>query len=176
MPYLFERRPDGVLYCTMPEPAARAAAVVAGQLRQMIEGSAPAGDAIVERLFPRAYLDPTEEEAEREWEALAHPDLARGKLEALTLVGVMLRDAQVSDGLVAVRVLDEEAEVWLTALNDMRLALGTRLGVTEDHDPDDLDPDAPDAPWWFLYYFLTECQGVLIELLIGEAQDQAGSE
>ena len=30
-------------------------------------------------------------------------------------------------------------------LNDLRLALGTRLGVTEDDPASNLDPDDPDA-------------------------------
>ena len=54
------------------------------QLRQVFD--APASDPAAARLFPRAYLDPTEEEAEAEFEALVQPELLRDRLDALELV------------------------------------------------------------------------------------------
>ncbi len=44
-----------------------------------------------------------------------------------------------------VRLTYEQADAWLSALNDVRLALGTALDVTEDM-PDQLPPDDPRAP------------------------------
>ena len=37
-----------------------------------------------------------------------------------------------------------QGDAWLAALNDVRLALGTALDVSEDM-PDDVDPDDPRA-------------------------------
>ena len=47
-------------------------------------------------------------------------------------------------------------------LNDARLALGTRLEVTEDMDLSRLDPDDPDTAPYAVYWWL----GVLEERLI----------
>ena len=172
MPYLFERRDDDALWCTVPGWVADVVATMADDLRGLLVSGAPAGDEVVERLFPRAYLDPTEEDAEREWEALAHPDLARGKIDALARLAATLRSASTVEGehdaedLVEARIGDEDAEVWLRALNDLRLALGTRLGVSEETDFD-VDSESPAAAWLQVYQLLTDVQGVLVEVLSG---------
>ncbi len=44
-----------------------------------------------------------------------------------------------------VDLTEDEAAAWLGALNDLRLALGVRLGITEDFDGD-VDPSDPNAP------------------------------
>ena len=45
------------------------------ELTTLLGGDDDQADPVVERLFPRAYLDPTEEEAEADWQRLAHGDL-----------------------------------------------------------------------------------------------------
>ena len=55
-------------------------------------------------------------------------------------------------------------QAWLGVLNDTRLVLGTRLGVTEDEP--DIDLDAPEARSYAVYYWLTGLQGDLIEMLL----------
>ena len=57
------------------------------------------------------------------------------------------------------------ARTWLTALNDIRLALGTRLGVSEDRDADDLDEDDPNRYAWAVYDFTTHLQETLVQSL-----------
>ena len=37
----------------------------------------------------------------------------------------------------------DQADAWLSWLNDIRLVLGTRLEVTEDTYEEDLDPEDP---------------------------------
>jgi hypothetical protein len=84
--------------------------------------SPPREDEGLARLFPAAYRD--DDEAAREFEQLVRPGLSEGKVAALRLTADTARAEQ----------LDEEtAQSWLTALNDLRLVHGTRLGVTE-HD------------------------------------------
>ena len=56
-------------------------------------------------------------------------------------------------------------QAWLGVLNDTRLVLGTRLGVTEDEV--DIDPESPEAQPWVVYYWLTHLQGELIDQLLG---------
>ena len=56
------------------------------ELRAAARSQAGRDNAATERLFPRAYLDPTEEDAETEWQAVVHDDLVREKLAALDAV------------------------------------------------------------------------------------------
>src|SRR5438093_10268367 len=96
---------------------------------------------IFERLFPRAYLDPTEEEAEADWQRFSHGDLLDGRRRALAAVEGTLASAEVRRGRHELTLSEEQALAWLSVINDARLALGTRLAVTEDMDLSCLDPD-----------------------------------
>lgn len=60
-----------------------------------------------------------------------------------------------------VRLSIEEAYAWLAALNDVRLALGTVLEVTEDM-PDELPDGDPRAPHLGVYHWLTYVQETLV--------------
>ena len=57
---------------------------------------------------------------------------------------------------------------WLTALNDLRLVLGTRLEVSEDSLLGDLPEDDPRAPDLALYAYLSWLQEQVIEAMAGE--------
>jgi len=48
------------------------------------------------------------------------------------------------------------------------LALGTRLGVSEDLEYEDMDPDQPEATAHAVYGWLTWMQGDLIDTVLGE--------
>jgi hypothetical protein len=65
-----------------------------------------------------------------------------------------------------VRLSDDQAQAWLSALNDVRLALGTVLDVTEDM-PDELPPEDPRAPHLGVYHWLTWVQESLIQAVSG---------
>jgi hypothetical protein len=60
-----------------------------------------------------------------------------------------------------VRLTAEQAAAWLSALNDVRLALGTTLEVSEGM-PDELPPDDPRASHLPVYHWLTWVQESLI--------------
>lgn len=126
-------------------------------------------DPVSARLFPRAYLDPTEEEAEREWEALSRPELLRERLAALELVVAALGvAAPARRGRLVVDLADDDVAALLGVLNDARLVLGTILGVTDDLDVTDLDPSDPASAAHAAYGWLTYLQGELIETLLGD--------
>src|SRR5258708_4969866 len=94
-------------------------------------------DPVTQRLFPRAYLDPTEESAESQWQSLVHGELVESRRSTLGVVVGGLDAAQESTGRSGLRevALDQaRAEQWLGVLNDARLAFGTALGVTADTD------------------------------------------
>ncbi len=80
------------------------------------------------------------------------------------VAGVVLDTCPARGGRV--RLSDEQAQAWLAALNDVRLALGTVLDVTEDM-PDELSPDDPRAPHLGVYHWLTWVQESLIQAVSG---------
>ncbi|HSO52886.1 MAG TPA: DUF2017 family protein [Actinomycetes bacterium] len=97
------------------------------------------------RLFPPAYLDVADIEHDAEFQRLMHDDLVTEKLTNLDLVTDTLARGTSSVRRWTVELTDEEATAWLGVLNDLRLALGVRLDITEDFDGDvdDTDPRAP---------------------------------
>ena len=124
------------------------------------------GDPVLERLFPRAYLDPTEEEAEADWQRLVHDDLVDGRRKALASVEGTLAGAAAKRGRFELTLDDEQAQDWLAVLNDARLALGTRLEVTEDLDLSGLDPDDPDTAPYAVYWWLGVIEERLVDVLL----------
>jgi Domain of unknown function (DUF2017) len=124
-------------------------------------------DPVLDRLFPRAYLDPTEEEAETDWQRYAHGDLVDGRRRVLAIVEGTLAGAEVRRGRFELTLSEEQALAWLAVFNDARLALGTRLEVTEDMDLSDLDPDDPDTAPYAVYWWLGVMEERLIDVLSG---------
>ena len=124
--------------------------------------SAPADPALA-RLLPDAYLDDADRAAE--FRRFTEDDLRSGKREAAhTMLATLPRDGQEA-------TLDaDEAARWLSALNDLRLALGTRLAVTEDtytelEDAADADPDDPRVQALSIYVWLGYLQESLIRAM-----------
>src|SRR5581483_2399991 len=130
------------------------------------EGDEETAAPVLERLFPRAYLDPTEEEAEADWQRLVHDDLVDGRRKALASVEGTLAGATVRKGRFELTLTDDQAQDWLAVLNDARLALGTRLKVTEDLDLSGLDPDDPDTAPYAVYWWLGVLEERLIDVLL----------
>ena len=126
-------------------------------------------DPVLERLFPRAYLDPTEEESEADWQRLVHGDLIDGRRRTLATVEGTLAGAQVRRGRFELTLSEEQAQAWLAVLNDARLALGTRLEVTEDMDLSGLDPDDPETAPFAVYWWLGMLEERLIDVLSGSS-------
>jgi hypothetical protein len=121
------------------------------------------------RLFPRAYLDPTEEAAEQEWQGLVHDDLVAARRAALLSV-IAAADAAASDDdvLVEIEVDAEQETQWLTVLNDARIAIGTVLPVVDDEDPLDYPAGDPRQPMAELYHWLTGLHLALVDVLLEE--------
>jgi hypothetical protein len=65
-----------------------------------------------------------------------------------------------------VRLTEEQADAWLSALNDVRLALGTALDISDDT-PDELPENDPRAPNMSVYHWLTWVQGSLLQAVAG---------
>jgi hypothetical protein len=120
-------------------------------------------DPILSRLLPDFHrLDDDAPSVEDQNSAAALRSLHEPELLDLkTGVAGVLLDTCPPDG-GEVRLDDDQANAWLAALNDVRLALGTALDVTEDM-PDTLPPDDPREPHLSVYHWLTWVQESLIQ-------------
>ena len=114
-------------------------------------GEAPAA---LKRLLP----PPTrrDEAAEAGYVRLVRADLLLHHRAALALLGETAHASRLSE---------EQLEGWLTALNDLRLVLGTSLEVTEDQQ--ELPVDDPRYPQWVCYGYLSYLQNEVVEALTG---------
>ena len=120
----------------------------------------PPADPVLARLLPDAYADDTE--AAGEFRRFTEPDLRSGKVAAARTV----LDTLPPEG-GRVDLSGQDAQAWLRALNDVRLALGVRLSITEDHDQRtaDLDPADPRSAYLWVYDWLTYLQETLVRAL-----------
>jgi hypothetical protein len=116
------------------------------------------------RLFPPAYLDVADVERDAEYRRLMHDDLVKEKLANLDLVTGSLERGSASVRRWTVELTDEEATAWLGVLNDLRLALGVRLDITEDYDGD-VDDSDPRAPAFRLLSYLGWLEEQLLDAL-----------
>jgi len=164
--YRFDE-PDTELALQLRDVEADAIVGLARSVRIVLDAPLPpAGDeAARDRLFPRAYLDPTEDAAELAFQAAVHADLAAGRIAALDGLIADLEGAERVRGGVRVMLTAERAGAWVGAMNDLRLTLGTRIGVADD-EPEYLGPIAADAGDTGLYHWLTGLQEALISYLL----------
>lgn len=126
----------------------------------LVGGGALPDDPVLARLLPDAYSD--NPEASGEFRRYTEPGLRSGKAAAARTV---LATLPASGGRV--RLSEPEAQAWLRALNDVRLALGTRLGVTDDFDAQvaDMGADDPRSPYVGVYQWLAYLQESLVQAL-----------
>jgi hypothetical protein len=97
-------------------------------------------DPIVQRLFPRA-LD-GDEEADTELRRLLHDDLLASRLAGLDALVELLERGRPHRGTLRVDLRDDEPLLVLGVLNDLRLAIGARVGM-EALDRSELTEDDP---------------------------------
>lgn len=157
-------RREGSLVLTLADREIQVLQWVLSDLGRMLtDGSSI--DAVTQRLFPRAYLDPTEEAAETEWQATVHDELVEMRLTAMTDVVRSLDGAVEIEGEPGTReiVLGEEGGAnWIRVLNDARLAVGTALDITPEWEFATLDPAEPGYEIHVLYAWMTELLGALL--------------
>ena len=120
----------------------------------------PPDDPVLARLLPDAYTG--DAEAAGDFRRFTERELRDGKAAAARTV---LATLPAEGGRV--RLSEEEAQVWLRALNDVRLALGVRLSITEDFEirTKDLDPADPRSAYMWIYDWLTYLQETLVRAL-----------
>jgi hypothetical protein len=132
VPSPIERTRDGDFRLRLSDGERELLTSLPAELTALIE--ADPADPELRRLFPPAYED--DEESEVEFRRLMHEELLAGRREALQVLAESARSDRLSS---------EQLDAWLRALTDLRLALGTRLGVTEEMYDREIDPDDPRA-------------------------------
>lgn len=180
------KREDGHVVAELSQQEAAVVRGLVGQVRDMLTArseeapqdelseitgirtgpSTPPQDRVMERLLPDFYRrDPDTGESDEEesgaagaLRSLHEPEL----IEAKTAVtGTVLRTCPREGGTV--RLTAEQADGWLSALNDVRLALGTALEVDED------SPEEPEdelvREHLGVYQWLTWVQDSLVEAM-----------
>jgi hypothetical protein len=117
-------------------------------------------DPVLARLLPDGYRDDPDAAGEfRKYTELA---LRAAKHESAQTMLDTLPEAGGKVQLTA-----DQAQAWLKALNDVRLALGTKLGVTEDFEEqwDELAPKDPRRTAFEVYAWLGAVQESLVRAL-----------
>jgi hypothetical protein len=139
----------------LPAPERELLAHLLPQLREVIEGPT---DERSRRLFPTAYPDDPERDAE--YQRFMRDELVTSRLAAL--------DRFVETAKA--KSVDEETLVgWMQSINSLRLVLGTLLDVSEDLDFDDVSENHPNYPDYALYGYLS---GLLDEIVSALSGDQ----
>ncbi len=126
-------------------------------LVEIADSSQMPQDLVLQRWFPDAYRD--DPEAGSDFRRYTSADLARHKRAAASeiLQGIP------TDGVV--RLTRAQAQLWGIGLNDMRLAIGTRLEL-DDTSQRQVHPDDPEAAMYGVYDWLTWLQESLVQCLL----------
>jgi hypothetical protein len=116
------------------------------------------------RLLPDAY--PDDEDASAEFRRFTERDLRAAKADNARTVASALERSEAT-----IDIDGPSARAWLGFLNDARLTLGTRLGVTEEnHDALASLPESdPRAGLFQVYDWLTFLQDSLVQRLLPDA-------
>ncbi|GAA2791022.1 DUF2017 domain-containing protein [Crossiella cryophila] len=137
--------------------------------------STPPDNRIVARLLPDFHrgdedgdLPPADADSAAALRSIYEPQL----LEAKTGVAEVVLTTCPRDGGVAA-LSEEQAEAWLSAINDVRLALGTALDISEDTPEEPLEGETDDtrSAHMGVYQWLTWVQDTLIATLSGDDEE-----
>lgn len=126
----------------------------------------PPDEATMRRLLPdfvKVDIDRApEDDANRVLRSLHEPEIIDAKISAAQ----RLLDT-LPDGGGKIELTEADAQAWIAAVNDIRLTLGTMLGVGPDL-PDRLPQGHPMATHLEVYHWLTVLQEYLVLGLMGK--------
>ncbi|MFD9000598.1 DUF2017 domain-containing protein [Streptomyces sp. NPDC059582] len=143
--------------------------------------SEPPADPVLRRLFPDAYGDPEgpagpkEAEEQRahsaEFRRFTENDLRAGKRDnALAVIRTLDALAPgAGDSGAVLELSPGESRQWLNSLNDLRLAIGSRLEISDEDDTDvlyRLPDEDPRKPMVMAYLWLGGLQETLVSTLM----------
>ena len=144
-------------------------------LESMLDFTGPTtapDDPVLARLFPDAYRD--DEEAAGDFRRFTESDLRSGKASAAAAVIDDLEAAGLGDEPEGGTMVDVELDTarameWLKAFNDVRLALGTRLGIEDEKTAEQVPDDDPRAVVFEIYHWMSYLQESLVHALSARA-------
>ena len=127
-----------------------------GEVRELLTSSEP-DDPKLARLFPPAYGDDRDAEAETEYQRLMRDELVASRLDSIARIDELLADDTRQSMTV------DQLNAFVVSLNSVRLILGTILGIT-DEDDDDPDPAPEMAMYDFLSWLLDSAVTALMQV------------
>ncbi|HEU4945790.1 MAG TPA: DUF2017 domain-containing protein [Kribbella sp.] len=148
-----------LLYDGMPPRASESSDPLAALLDN--DGpTSPPEDVVLQRLLPDAYQ--SDDQAAAEFRRFTERGLRDGKAADARRVLAALEDPEAVAAGIQLGAEDQLA--WLRALNDLRLAIGTRLGIEEDDYErwEKLPDDDPRRLTYDLYDWLGYLQSALL--------------
>ncbi|MGY1754651.1 DUF2017 family protein [Blastococcus sp. SYSU D01042] len=156
----FRAARGGVLTARLEPAEAGIVGLLLDQLEQLLTADADdvGDDPVVARLFPDGHR--SDPELAADYRDLTESSLRGGKADDLATVRASL-PAEGGE----VRLDADQAAAWLRTSNDLRLALGTRLDISEDTEPPEDVADETDQQL-AVYYWLTALQGSLVDALV----------
>jgi uncharacterized protein DUF2017 len=125
------------------------------QLEQLLTADTDDVDPVMARLLPAGHR--TDPGIAADYRELTESALRSGKTDDLAAVRASL-PAYGGE----VRLDRDQAGAWLRTTNDLRLALGERIGITEETQPPE-DPAGEEGQQLAVYYWLTALQGSLVD-------------
>ena len=145
------RKPKGPLQqtskgvrVTMSAPERELIVRLLDDLRTLI--LAGGDQAILRRLFPPAYHQAVDTDAEAEYQRLMHDELVAARLAGIETIRAAIADDTLLD--------DEGTMAFVRSLNQISLVLGTALDVSED-ERIEVDDDHLLAAEYHLYHYLS---------------------
>ncbi len=183
----FRRRRDGTLTATLHVGEVDLLRNLVSQLLELISDGEPArptdpleqvldlasaeppSDPVLRRLFPDAYAD---DASAGDFRRYTERGLREGKRTNAMVVLAGLERAEPARKEVdrTIVVTRDDAEAWMRALTDLRLALGTRLGIEQDSPPGPSDEwDDGDDPRRYVlgvYEWLGWLQDTLVHAVL----------
>ncbi len=149
------RTRQGDFELKLSAPERRLLGDLVGQLgAALADEQRPSDNPVLRRLFPVAH--PDDPDLEASYQVLVGNDLVDLRREKLRAV---------RDTLEAGRIDEQALLAWMNVVNDLRLILGTHLDVSEDDDPNLLDPNHPEADTYAVYGYLGYLLDSIIESL-----------
>ncbi|MEO8889226.1 MAG: DUF2017 family protein [Jatrophihabitantaceae bacterium] len=141
---------------------------LAALLTDLVDTLQPSGldraDPVYRRLYPDGYQENAE--AADAFRSLTESSLQQERLGRAEDCRAGLAALDRTKRRMDLSLDPEAAQCWLQVLNDMRLAIGTRIGVTED-EPREFHADDQDAMPRAVYGYLSGMQDALVQACMG---------
>jgi hypothetical protein len=155
------RRRDGRYEIRLPASERQLLALLPSELEGALDRPVPPPS--LRRLFPPAY--PEDPASDLAYQDLMRPDLVEHHRHALHTLASTTESTDLDD---------EAMSCWLGALNDLRLALGTTLVVTEDEGQ--TFPRTEDVPRYQAYVYLSHLVTEIVDAMTDALPDPVEAE